>query len=52
MKIKEIVKHLQEGNTLQNGKKQLRYCENSFAYIVDGVKTISIITALKMFSDE
>lgn len=45
--IKEITIHLKDGNTITHNGKQLSYCEHSFAYIVNGIKTISIQDALK-----
>lgn len=48
--IKEITEHLKQGNVLINNKKQLSFCSHSHAYVVNGVKTISINYALQLFN--
>lgn len=46
--IKEIKELLQSGKTINHNGKQMSYSEPHRAYVIDGVRTISIIHALKM----
>ncbi len=47
--VKEITQHLKEGNVLVNNGNRLQYNEPTMGYIVNGVKTISIFYALRLF---
>lgn len=50
--MQQTIKDLHNGKTFTKNGKQLSYSEPHMAYVVNGIRTISIHNALKMMRDE